>query len=189
MKRKSVYIAFTCVLLLLLSGCSGSSFVENVSGQSPEAGQAPGGQGEASYHNEITVGYVTCDASGSADGNVEISDCQSTFYRYDGRRWWRDLNSPAAEFTLNCGKYSPYSDSGQTPASEESQSAVYAMVESFNEGGWEYIGNIDLKSFYIDRNRDVMLCFIDDTDNYQGGAELPNGEKLFLAGILLPSVN
>ena len=85
--------------------------------------------------------YEATDVS----GEPVIADNNSTFYRYAGKRWWVDYSEPAAEFVLRGGKYFPFFDPENEPAEgagPEEGFAIYPTVESFNEGGWKYIGAI-----------------------------------------------
>ena len=111
------------------------------------------------------------------------------FYRYAGRRWWKDLDQPAGSFILkDDGKYYPYLDEENDPgATINPEFKIYQTVESFNGGGWEYAGTIDGKDFYVDGGLETMLCFIDVTDNQNDTSGEPDGEKIFLIGILKPS--
>ena len=76
------------VALLMLAGCSGNPTAESV--QTAESA-APEGIAEV---------HTTWEASTTPDGEPVISDYQGTFYRYAGRRWWKDLDQPAGSFIL-----------------------------------------------------------------------------------------
>lgn len=165
------------VALLMLAGCSGNPTAESV--QTAESA-APEGIAEV---------HTTWEASATPDGEPVISDYQGTFYRYAGRRWWKDLDQPAGSFILkDDGKYYPYLDGENDPgATINPEFKIYQTVESFNGGGWEYAGTIDGKDFYVDGGLETMLCFIDVTDNQNDTSGELDGEKIFLIGILKPS--
>lgn len=175
MKRHIMLL--TSAALLMLAGCSGNPTAESV--QTAESA-APG---------EIAEVHTTWEASATPDGEPVISDYQGTFYRYAGRRWWKDLDQPSGGFVLKSdGKYYPYLDEENDPgATINPEFKIYQTVESFNEGGWEYAGTIDGKDFYVDGGLETMLCFIDVTDNQNDTSGEPDGEKIFLIGILKPS--
>lgn len=127
------------------------------------------------------------------NGEPVIADNNSTFYRYAGKRWWVDYDEPAAEFFLRGGKYFPFFDCENEPAEGfglEQGFAIYPTVESFNEGGWKYIGTIKLdgrdnqRHFYISPDGGTILQFLED----DGYAEVSEDEKLFTVGILTASV-
>lgn len=175
MKRHIMLL--TSAALLMLAGCSGNPTAESV--QTAESA-APG---------EIAEVHTTWEASATPDGEPVISDYQGTFYRYAGRRWWKDLDQPAGSFILkDDGKYYPYLEEENDPgATINPEFKIYQTVESFNGGGWEYAGTIDGKDFYVDGGLETMLCFIDVTDNQNDTSGEPDGEKIFLIGILKPS--
>ena len=156
MKKRILILASA----LLLTGCSGNtpsddapdvsnaSSLSNLSRESSQgtAGAEPSGNVRTSEAatKEITVGYVTYEAT-DVGGEPVIADNNSTFYRYAGKRWWVDYSEPAAEFVLRGGKYFPFFDPENEPAegtSLEQDFAIYPTVESFNKGGWKYIGAI-----------------------------------------------
>lgn len=174
----------TITLCLLFAGCSGNSPEESALSQST------GTQSERiQTAEEITEAYTTWEAVTTPDGEPVITDYQGTFYRYAGRRWWKDLDQPAGSFILkDDGKYYPYLDEENDPgAAINPEFNIYQTVESFNEGGWEYAGTIDGKDFYVDGDLETMLCFIDVTDNQNDTSGEPDGGKMFLVGILKPS--
>lgn len=175
MKRRIMLL--TSAALLMLAGCFGNPTAESV--QTAESA-APG---------EIAEVRTTWEASATPDGEPVISDCQGTFYRYAGRRWWKDLDQPAGSFILkDDGKYYPYLDEENDPgATINPEFKIYQTVESFNGGGWEYAGSIDGRDFYVDGAHEVMLCFVDITDEQDNSASLPDGEREFLIGMLKPS--
>lgn len=175
MKRHIMLL--TSAALLMLAGCSGNPTAESV--QTAESA-APG---------EIAEVHTTWEASATPDGEPVISDYQGTFYRYAGRRWWKDLDQPAGSFILkDDGKYYPYLEEENDPgATINPEFKIYQTVESFNEGSWEYAGTIDGKDFYVDGGLETMLCFIDVTDNQNDTSGELDGEKIFLIGILKPS--
>ena len=175
MKRHIMLL--TSAALLMLAGCFRNPTAESV--QTAESA-APEGIAEV---------RTTGEASTTPDGEPVISDYQGTFYRYAGRRWWKDLDQPAGSFILkDDGKYYPYLDEENDPgATINPEFKVYTTVEDFNEGGWEYAGTIDGKDFYVDGGLETMLCFIDVTDNQNDTSGEPDGEKIFLIGILKPS--
>ena len=204
MKKRILILASA----LLLTGCSGNtpsdnapdvSNVSNVSNIPSESSQGtPGAEQSGNVQTaeaateEITIGYVTCEAP-DVNGEPVIVDNNSTFYRYAGKRWWVDYSEPAAEFVLRDGKYSPFFDYEHDPAASaglEQGFAIYQTVESFNEGGWKYIGTIKLdgrdnqRYFYISPDGGTILLFLED-DDY---AEVADNEKLFTVGILVASV-
>ena len=193
---------------LLLTGCSGStpsdntpsiSNISNVPNLSRESSQGtPGAEQSGNVRTseaateEITVGYVTYEAA-DVSGEPVIADNNSTFYRYAGKRWWVDYSEPAAEFVLCGGKYFPFFDPENEPAEgagPEEGFAIYPTVESFNEGGWKYIGTIKLdgrdnqRYFYISPDGGTILMFLED----DGYTEVAENEKLFTVGILVASV-
>lgn len=174
MKRHIMLL--TSAALLMLAGCSGNPTAESV--QTAESA-APG---------EIAEVRTTWEASATPDGEPVISDYQGTFYRYAGRRWWKDLDQPAGSFILkDDGKYYPYLDEENDPgATINPEFKIYQTVESFNGGGWEYAGSIDGRDFYVDGAHEVMLCFVDITDEQDNSASLPDGEREFLIGMLKP---
>lgn len=63
-------------------------------------------------------------------------------------------------------------------------------VESFNEGGWKYIGILkhggrdNQRYFYISPDGGTILQFLED----DGYTEVAENEKLFTVGILVASV-
>lgn len=175
MKRHIMLLASAA--LLMLAGCSGNSTAESV--QTVESA-AP---------EKIAEVHTTREASTTPDGEPVISDYQGTFYQYAGRRWWKDLDQPAGSFILkDDGKYYPYLDEENDPgATINPEFKIYQTVESFNEGGWEYAGSIDGRDFYVDGAREVMLCFVDMTDEQDNSASLSDGEREFLLGMLKPS--
>ena len=190
---------------LLLTGCSGNTTsdntpsISNVPNLSRESSQGtPGAEQSGNVRTseaateEITVGYVTYEATDVSGGPV-IADNNSTFYRYAGKRWWVDYSEPAAEFVLRGGKYFPFFDPENEPAEgagPEEGFAIYPTVESFNEGGWKYIGTIKLadrdspRHFYISPDGGTILQFLED----DGYTEVAENEKLFTVGILVASV-
>ena len=115
----------TSAALLMLAGCSGNPTAESV--QTAESA-APG---------DIAEVRTTWEASTTPDGEPVISDCQGTFYRFAGRRWWKDLDQPAGSFILkDDGKYYPYLDEENDPgATINPEFKIYQTVESFNGGG------------------------------------------------------
>ena len=204
MKKRILILASA----LMLTGCSGNtpsdntpdvsnvSSVSNVPSESsqgtPGAEQSGNVQTAEAATEEITIGYVTCEAT-DVSGEPVIADNNSTFYRYAGKRWWVDYSEPAAEFVLRDGKYFPFFDYEHAPAAGaglEQGFAIYPTVESFNEGGWKYIGTIKLdgrdnqRYFYISPDGGTILMFLED----DGYAEVADNEKLFTVGILVASV-
>ena len=171
-------------LCLLLAGCSGNSPEESALSQGAETQPE-----RIQTAEEITVGHATWEASSTPDGEPMITDYQGTYYRYAGRRWWKDLDQPAGCFILkDDGKYSPFLDEENDPgASINPEFKIYQTVDNFNEGGWEYAGTIDGKEFYVDGGCEIMLCFADITDHLNNPSKAPNGEKMFEIGILKPS--
>ena len=183
MKKRILILASA----LLLTGCSGSTPSDNT----PGAEQSGNVRTSEAATEEITVGYVTYEATDV--GGPVIADNNSTFYRYAGKRWWVDYSEPAAEFVLRGGKYFPFFDPENEPAEgagPEEGFAIYPTVESFNEGGWKYIGTIKLvgrdspRHFYISPDGGTILQFLED----DGYTEVAENEKLFTVGILIPSV-
>ena len=67
---------------------------------------------------------------------------------------------------------------------------LFRSVESFNEGGWKYIGAIkhggrdNQRYFYISPDGGTILQFLED----DGYTEVAENEKLFTVGILVASV-
>lgn len=179
MKKSAFFMAVICSIYLVLTGCHTNFPAESVSGS---------GTGTA-QEEEITEVYTTWEAVTTPDGEPVITDYQGTYYRYAGRRWWKDLDQPAGSFILkDDGKYYPYLDEENDPgAAINPEFKIYQTVESFNEGGWKYAGTIDGKSFYVDGGLETMLCFIDVTDHPNDPSKAPDGEKLFLIGMLAPS--
>ena len=190
MKKRILILASA---LFLLTGCSG-----NTSSQDTPNPKTSGTEQSVNVHTaeaateEITVGYVTYEAP-DVGGEPVIADNNSTFYRYAGKRWWRDYSEPAAEFVLRDGKYLPFFDPENEPAEgagPEEGFAIYPTVESFNEGGWKYIGSLTLgdrdnqRHFYLSPNGETILQFYED----DGYAEVDDGEKLFTVNILAASV-
>lgn len=190
MKKRILILASA---LFLLTGCSG-----NTSSQDTPYPKTSGTEQSVNVHTaetateEITVGYVTYEAA-DVGGEPVIADNNSTFYRYAGKRWWRDYSEPAAEFVLRGGKYFPFFDPENEPAEgagPEEGFAIYPTVESFNEGGWKYIGSLTLgdrdnqRYFYLSPNGETILQFYED----DGYAEVDDGEKLFTVNILAASV-
>ena len=161
----------------MLAGCSGNPTAESVQ------------TAESAMQEEIAEVHTTWEASTTPDGEPVISDYQGTFYQYAGRRWWKDLDQPSGGFVFKSdGKYYPYLDEENDPgATINPEFKIYQTVESFNGGGWEYAGTIDRKDFYVDGGLETMLCFIDVTDNQNDTSGEPDGEKIFLIGILKPS--
>ena len=183
MKKRILILASA----LLLTSCSGSTPSDNT----PGAEQSGNVRTSEAATEEITVGYVTYEATDV--GGPVIADNNSTFYRYAGKRWWVDYSEPAAEFVLRGGKYFPFFDPENEPAEgagPEEGFAIYPTVESFNEGGWKYIGTIELvgrdspRHFYISPDGGTILQFLED----DGYTEVAENEKLFTVGILIPSV-
>ena len=189
--KKRIFILASA--LFLLTGCSG-----NTSSQDTPYPKTSGTEQSVNVHTaetateEITIGYVTYEAPDVSDEPV-IADNNSTFYRYAGKRWWRDYSEPAAEFVLRDGKYLPFFDPENEPAEGfglEQGFAIYPTVESFNEGGWKYIGSLTLgdrdnqRHFYLSPNGETILQFYED----DGYAEVADGEKLFTVNILAASV-
>ena len=204
MKKRILILASA----LLLTGCSGNttsdntpsisniSNVPNLSRESsqgtPSAERSGNVQTAEAATGEITVGYVTYEAT-DVSGEPVIADNNSTFYRYAGKRWWVDYSEPAAEFVLRDGKYSPFFDYEHDPAAGaglEQGFAIYPTVESYNDGGWKYIGTIKLagrdspRHFYISPDGGTILQFLED----DGYTEVAENEKLFTVGILVASV-
>ena len=179
MKKSAFFMAAICSIYLVLTGCHTNLPAESVSSS---------GTGTA-QEEEITEAYTTWEAVTTPDGEPVISDYQVTYYRYAGRRWWKDLDQPAGSFILkDDGKYYPYLDEENDPgATINPEFKIYQTVESFNEGGWEYAGSIDGRDFYVDGAREVMLCFVDMTDEQDNSASLSDGEREFLKGMLKPS--
>lgn len=175
MKRHIMLL--TSAALLMLAGCFRNPTAKSVQ------------TAESAALGEIAEVRTTCKASTTPDGEPVISDCQGTFYQYAGRRWWKDLDQPAGSFILkDDGKYYPYLDEENDPgAAINPEFKVYTTVEDFNEGGWEYAGSIDGRDFYVDAAHEVMLCFVDITDEQDNSASLPDGEREFLIGMLKPS--
>lgn len=175
MKRHIMLL--TSAALLMLAGCFGNPTAESV--QTLESA-APEGIAEV---------HTTWEAVTTPDGEPVITDYQGTYYRYAGRRWWKDLDQPAGSFILkDDGKYYPYLEEENDPgATINPEFKIYQTVESFNEGGWEYAGSIDGRDFYVDGAREVMLCFVDMTDEQDNSASLSDGEREFLIGMLKPS--
>lgn len=183
MKKRIVILASA----LLLTGCS-----VNIPSESAPVQPAPVTEQSAAVTEEITVGYVTYEAA-DVSGESVIADNNSTFYRYAGKRWWVDYSEPAAEFVLRNGKYFPFFDCENEPAEgagPEQGFAIYPTVESFNDGGWKYIGTIKLdgrdnqRYFYISPDGGTILQFLED----DGYTEVSEDEKLFIVGILVASV-
>lgn len=179
MKRSAFFMAAICSIYLVLTGCHANLPAESVSGS---------GTGTA-QEEEITEVYTTWEAVTTPDGEPVITDYQGTYYRYAGRRWWKDLDQPAGSFIQkDDGKYYPYLDEENDPgAAINPEFKIYQTVERFNEGGWEYAGTIDGKSFYVDGDLETMLCFIDATDDQNDTSRAPDGGEMFLIGILKPS--
>lgn len=179
MKKSAFFMAVICSIYLVLTGCHTNLPAESVSGSGTVTAQ----------EEEITEVYTTWEAVTTPDGEPVITDYQGTYYRYAGRRWWKDLDQPAGSFILkDDGKYYPYLDEENDPgAAINPEFKIYQTVESFNEGGWKYAGTIDGKSFYVDGGLETMLCFIDVTDHPNDPSKAPDGEKLFLIGMLAPS--
>lgn len=184
MKKRILILASA----LLLTGCSGNTPSDNT----PGAEQSGNAQTAEAATEEITVGYVTYEAT-DVSGEPVIADNNSTFYRYAGKRWWVDYDEPAAEFVLRDGKYAPFFDYEHDPAAGaglEQGFAIYPTVESFNEGGWKYIGTIkhgdrdNQRYFYISPDGGTILQFYED----DGYAEVADDEKLFTVNILVASV-
>lgn len=175
MKRHIMLL--TSAALLMLAGCFRNPTAKSVQ------------TAESAALGEIAEVRTTCKASTTPDGEPVISDCQGTFYQYAGRRWWKDLDQPAGSFILkDDGKYYPYLDEENDPgAAINPEFKIYQTVESFNGGGWEYAGTIDGRDFYVDVAHEVMLCFVDITDEQDNSASLPDGEREFLIGMLKPS--
>lgn len=175
MKRHIMLL--TSAALLMLAGCFGNPTAESVQTVEPAA---PEGIAEV---------HTTWEASTTPDGEPVITDYQGTYYRYAGRRWWKDLDQPAGSFILkDDGKYYPYLDEENDPgAAINPEFKIYQTVESFNGGGWEYAGTIDGKDFYVDGGLETMLCFIDVTDNQNDTSGESDGEREFLIGMLKPS--
>lgn len=178
--------------LFLLTGCSGNTTSESASDQSTPVTEHTGSlQTAEAATEEITVGYVTCEAP-DASGEPVIADNNSTFYRYAGKRWWVDHSEPAAEFVLRDGKCSPFFDYETDPAAGAGLEdfAIYPTVESFNEGGWKFIGTLksgdreNQRHFYISPDGGTILQFFED----DGYAEVAEDEKLFTVNILVASV-
>lgn len=189
MKKRILILASA---LFLLIGCSG-----NTSSQDTPYPKTSGTEQSVNVHTaetateEITIGYVTYEAA-DVGGEPVIADNNSTFYRYAGKRWWRDYSEPAAEFVLRGGKYFPFFDPENEPAEGfglEQGFAIYPTVESFNEGGWKYIGSLTLgdrdnqRYFYLSPDGETILQFFED----DGYAEVADGEKLFTVNILVAS--
>ena len=204
MKKRIIILAS----VFLLTGCSGNtpsddapdvtnaSSLSNLSGESsqgtPGAEQSGNVRTSEAATEEITVGYVTYEAA-DVGGEPVIADNNSTFYRYAGKRWWVDYSEPAVEFVLRGGKYFPFFDPENEPAEgtgPEEGFAIYPTVESFNEGGWKYIGAIkhggrdNQRYFYISPDGGTILQFLED----DGYTEVAENEKLFTVGILVASV-
>ena len=182
MKKRIVIL----VSALLLTGCSGNTPSESASVQT-----VPVTEQSAEVTEEITVGYVIYETP-DVSGEPAIADNNSTFYRYAGKRWWVDYSEPAAEFVLRGGKYFPFFDCENEPAEGtglEQGFAIYPTVESFNDGGWKYIGTIKSdggdrpRHFYISPDGGTMLMFLED----DGYTEVSEDEKLFIVGILVAS--
>lgn len=172
--------------VLLLTGCS-----VNIPSESASVQPAPVTEQSAAVTEEITVGYVTYEAA-DVSGEPVLADNNSKFYRYAGKRWWVDYSEPAAEFVLRNGKYFPFFDCENEPAEGaglEQGFAIYPTVESFNDGGWKYIGTIKLdgrdnqRYFYISPDGGTILQFLED----DGYTEVSEDEKLFIVGILVAS--
>lgn len=190
MKKRVVILASA---LFLLTGCSGNTSSESASSPgSSGTEQSVNAQTAEAATEEITIGYVTYEAP-DVSGEPVIADNNSTFYRYAGKRWWRDYSEPAAEFVLHNGKYTPFFDYENEPAEGfglEQGFAIYPTVESFNEGGWKYIGTIkhgdrdNQRYFYISPDGGTILQFYED----DGYAEVDGGAKLFMVGIFVSSV-
>lgn len=191
---KKRFISILTAAMILLTGCSGNTPSGNPSDSSEQNSTAPQTESTDSAGpatEEITVGYVTYEAT-DFSGEPVISDNNSTFYRYAGMRWWRDYSEPAAEFVLRDGKYLPFFDYENEPAEGfglEQGFAIYPTVESFNEGGWKYIGSLTLgdrdnhRHFYLSPDGETILQFFED----DGYAEVADGEKLFTVNILVAS--
>lgn len=190
MKKRILILASA---LFLLTGCSG-----NTSSQDTPYPKTSGTEQSVNVHTaeaatkEITIGYVTYEAP-DVSGEPVIADNNSTFYRYAGKRWWRDYSEPAAEFVLRDGKYFPFFDPENEPAEgagPEEGFAIYPTVESYNDGGWKYIGSLTLgdrdnqRYFFLSPNGETILQFYED----DGYAEVDDGEKLFTVNILAASV-
>ncbi len=189
MKRYIILLASSA--LLLLAGCSGNTAEESVTGSVTGTAQTESAQtAESAAVREKIIRVIMTQEADSADGEPVIADCQGAYYRYAGRRWWKDLDQPAGSFILNDdGKYYPFLDEENDPgAAINPEFKVYPTVGSFNEGGWEYAGSIDGQDFYVDSGLDTMLCFIDVTDNQNDTSGVPDGEKLYMIGMLAPSI-
>lgn len=189
MKRYIVLLMSSA--LLLLAGCSGDTAEESVTGSGTGTAQTESAQtAESAAVREKIIRVIMTQEADSADGEPVIADCQGAYYRYAGRRWWKDLDQPAGSFILNDdGKYYPFLDEENDPgAAINPEFEVYPTVGSFNEGGWEYAGSIDGQDFYVDSGLDTMLCFIDVTDNQNDTSGAPDGEKLYMIGMLAPSI-
>ena len=189
MKRYIVLLMSSA--LLLLAGCSGNTAEKSVMGSGTGTAQTESAQNAESttVREEITRVIMTSEAA-DTDGEPAIADYQGIYYRYAGRRWWKDLDQPAGSFILkDDGKYYPFLDEENDPgAAINPEFKVYQTVESFNEGGWEYAGSIDGKDFYVDSGLDTMLCFVDVTDHPNNPSKAPAGEKLYMIGVLAPSI-
>lgn len=191
---KKRFISILTAAMILLTGCSGNTPSGNPSDSSEQNSTAP--QTESTdpagpETEEITVGFVTYEAP-DVSGEPVITDNNSMFYRYAGKRWWVDYSEPAAEFVLRDGKYSPFFDYEHDPAAGaglEQGFAIYPTVESFNDGGWKYIGSLtsgasdSQRYFYLSPDGETILQFFKD----DGYAEVADGEKLFTVNILVAS--